>query len=816
MNSGEGRQKIWFNEDWKFFLGDSEKFSSANLENEASWKSVVLPHDWGMDYPVDENAISGSGGGYVQAGIGWYRKKFTAPEAERIEIQFDGVFQDSTIYLNGNEVGGWRYGYTEFTIDLTDHLVKGENLLAVRVDNSRQPNTRWYTGSGIYRNVYLLLLHDVHIKQNGIYIVTNGVYLEQSKARLQMQTYVENKGKKTANVLVEHHLFDAEGNEVAVTASAVNVKPDCEGRAMVTPMFDNPHLWSDKDPYLYTVETLLTVDSMIVDRLKTKIGIRTAEFDADKGFLLNGERVKIKGMCIHHDCGLTGSAHYREIWERRLLRLKDMGCNGIRTAHNPHSIEMLDLCDELGFLVMDEIFDEWLMPRLKGAVSAPAEFDKGLEKSLIPKNVKPQIYGYCEYFERDAEADLVTMLHRDRNHPSIVLWSIGNEIPEQSVKEGPKVLNFLQDICHREDPTRSVCVASHMIEAWEPGRSTFDYLDSIDVVGYNYAGRWYTRSETFYEDDKRRYPKRKMIGSENPSAGGIRGYYKTRESERFFRMDYDLVTHTHEYQWRFTGSRDYVAGDYLWTGVDYLGEARWPNVKATSGPIDTAGFQKDTFYYFRSLWNKEEITLHLVPHWNWKGREGEFITIIGYTNCESVSLYLNGRLVSTQGYDFPNATSLGPELVKTKYTTPTTHDLHLRWDVPYEAGELKAVGTIGGKEAAELIIKTTDSASSLKANADRSSIPLYGISNIEIEAFDKNGLFVANADNAVNVKTEGVIQFLGLDNGDPKDHTPYYNTERKMLAGKVLCIVRGIKKGNGKITISSEGMKDVSLDIQVE
>ena len=794
------REKTCFDEGWKFFLGDSRDYINASFDD-SLWKPLTLPHDWSTDYPVDEKNPSGGGGGHAVGGIGWYRKKFNLDDLTgRTVLQFDGVFQDSTVYVNGKKVGGWSYGYNEFAVDISGEVVKGENSVAVRVNNSGLPNSRWYTGSGIYRDVYLLKLNNVHIKQSGIFIFTNGLYENQTKANINIQTFVQNEGGATVNAITSHRILDADGKEAAKGSGLVSLAPGDESKTIVMPLVANPHLWSDSDPYLYTVETTLMVDGKEVDKYCTRIGIRTAVFDIDKGFLLNGIRVKIKGMCVHHDCGLTGAANYREIWERRLLRLKDMGCNGIRMAHNPPAVELLDLCDELGFLVMDESFDEWLLTKHKTNNYGTSEHQ----------------YGYSQYFERDHVADMLKMLHRDRNHPSIVLWSIGNEIPEQKSIEGVEILRRLQDICHREDPTRLVTLACDNIAAQEVSRAIEPFETALDVVGYNYVGRWGMRAETLYDEDRKKYPNRRMIGAENPSAGGIRGMFAMGNSDSPFRWSYDRATHSHEFLWRYTASRDFVAGDYLWTGVDYLGESRWPNKNAASGPIDTAGFQKDTFYYFRSIWNSKDLTLHLVPHWNWKDKAGEYISVIGYSNCESVSLYLNGKLVGTKGYDFPNVGALGAWNIRAKNTRPTTHDLHLQWDVLYEPGELKAIGIVDGKPVLEKIIKTTDAPTKLNAVADRKVISRLGVAHVEIDTSDKNGLFVPDTDITVSAKIEGGAKILGLDNGDPRDLTPFYAPERKMLAGKLLCIVRGMEKGNAKLTLSSSGLNDVVLDFQIQ
>jgi beta-galactosidase len=813
------RQRVLFNDGWTFFLGDcalgdrAPCFAEMNLDD-AAFTSCALPHDWSVDYPIRQDAPSGGGGGYAISGVGWYRKRFAVPEAadRRVILQFDGVFMNSTVYLNGVKVGGRAYGYIEFTIDLTALLVPGENVLAVRVDNSMQPNSRWYTGSGIYRNVWLILCEPVHIAQNGVFIATNGVYNKQTEARVQIQAAVENDSSEDAVLGIEYCLLDAEGNEAARDASALCVRAGARAQAMVCPTVKNPRLWSDSDPYLYTLETIITKDGKQLDRVLTRMGIRTADFDCDRGFLLNGTPVKIKGMCVHHDGGLTGAAFYRETWERRLTLLKDMGCNGIRCAHNPPAPELLDLCDELGFLVMDEAFDEWLLTKFKSA-------EYGYASNFA--------YGYGQFFTEYAETDLVTMIRRDRNHPSIIIWSVGNEIPEQSAVEGVRILNFLRDLCYREDSTRLVTSAMDNLAAPEQFCTREEFECALDVAGYNYVARWGIRAETLYDEDRRKFPKRRFIGTENPSAGGVRGTYETQRNDETqgtcetrlegpgSRYRYDRVTLDHEFLWRYTASRDFVAGDYLWTGIDYLGESRWPLRGAVSGAIDTAGFPKDTFYYFRSIWNKRDTTLHICPHWNWPGREGEFITVIGYTDCDEVSLYLNGRLVGTKGYDFPNVGALGAWNIRAKNTNPTTHDLHLAWDVPYEAGELRAVGYKNGAAVAEQVVRTTGAPFRLAAACDRELLTVNGIAHIEIEALDAGGLAVPTADILVRVRVEGCAALLGMDNGNLQDHTLYSNPERRLFAGRLLCVIRGIAGAGdvARVILSAEGMEELVVNV---
>ena len=627
------RREMDFNEGWRFCLGDGTGVETPDYID-AGWKTLMLPHDWSTEYEPAQDAPTGGGGGYATAGIGWYRKHFSLAdlcEEEKVFLYFEGVYMDACVYLNGEKAGWHGYGFGSFTIDLTGKVRQGENVLAVRVDNSRQPNCRWYSGSGITRNVRLVRTGRVYVDIWGVRCDTNGIYPEQDQASLQIRTLVKNEGDGSACVGVLHTLYDKENNQVCTAGTSLYVNPGETSDCMVRPVVNKPRLWTDEDPYLYTLVTTVMLDDVPVDEVSCRVGVRTAVFDCDKGFLLNGRTVKIKGMCLHHDCGMTGAVGYGELWKRRLQALKDMGCNGIRCAHNPPDPAFLELCDEMGFLVMDEIFDEWMLVKHKNN----NYYSQGLA------------YGSGQFFNRYAKEELTSMLRRDYNHPSVILWSIGNEIPEQSSLDGIKILNFLQDICHKEDSSRMVTSACDNIAAIESNRTLREFENALDVVGYNYVGRWRERAETFYEEDRAAYPKRRMIGSENPSVGGRRGDY----SGESIWGSYVNATVNHEALWRYTVSHDFVAGDYLWTGVDYLGETRWPSRGAFFGPLDTAGFPKDSYYYFRSIWNTKEITLHILPHWNWPGEEGVFKQVVCYTNCEKVNLYINGRLVGTRGYE---------------------------------------------------------------------------------------------------------------------------------------------------------------------
>ncbi len=794
------RIRMCFNQGWRFRLEDDARFAEPDYADDG-WRELDLPHDWDAEFAPDEHSPAGSGGGYARGGVGWYRKRVSADDTWAgllPRLVFDGAYMDTDVYWNGTRVGGCGYGYSSFAVELPAMRAGETCVLAVRVNNSLMPNSRWYSGSGIYRDVWLELLSPVRLAPWGVFAMTSQLYLNRDEplAKLQLNATVENLTDAPVHAEVHHTLYDADGREVCRAAAAVRLPARGGGDTRVTPVIASPRLWTDETPYLYTLTTAVRVDDNDVDELTTRVGVRTAAFDCDRGFLLNGGSVKIKGMCLHHDCGLTGAVGYRETWLRRLKLLKDMGCNGIRCAHNPPAPQLLDLCDELGFLVMDEAFDEW-----------------ALTKDKIHNYYSQQLaYGFSQFFSRDAEKELTAMLRRDRSHPCVILWSIGNEIPEQATVEGVRLLRALRDICHREDPTRMVTSACDNIAAAAPSTAFREFENELDVVGYNYVARWGMRAETLYDEDRKLYPKRRMLGSENPSAGGARGDYTLCASGRH---GYDTATLENEFLWRYTASRDFVAGDYLWTGVDYLGESEWPSRGACCAPIDTAGFPKDTYYYFRSIWNDKAVTLHLLPHWNMRGEEGVFKRVLCYTNCEEVRLYINGRLVGVRGYDCPNVGALKAWNDKAKWTRPTTHDLHLSWDVPYEAGELRAEGYIGGKLVAAKVVRTTGSPARLEATADASALSPGGIAHITVRALDQDGLLVPDANPLITCDATGAVRLLGMDGGDRLDLTVWQSPARRMVNGLLLAMVKADGAGELKLRFTADGLESADVSIKV-
>ena len=800
------RTETCFNKNWKFMLDDQQDYALPAFDD-SMWKPLTLPHDWSNDYAPEKDAPSGGGGGYGVCGIGWYRKHFTiqktAPD-ERVFLRFDGIYMNSEIFLNGVKIGGHGYGYTSFFAELTEQLVSGENILAVRVNDSQLPNSRWYAGAGIYRDVFLICTSDIHFDEFGVRALTNGLYPAQDQAGLDIRALVKNESQEDADIGVIHELLDADDKSVSVSGIALHLPAGTVSECMVRPTIDHPILWTDRKPYLYTLVSRITVNGKIVDEVRSRTGIRTATFDTNQGFLLNGERVKIKGMCVHHDCGVTGAVGYRDSWERRLRKLRDMGCNGIRCSHNPPTPVLLDLCDELGFLVMDEIFDEWLLAKNKT--------DNYYSEHLA--------YGSSMFFTQDAEKDLTAMLRRDFNHPSVIIWSIGNEIPEQSSKDGVRLLHFLQDICHREDPSRMVTSACDNIVAVEPIRTFREFENALDVVGYNYVGRWRERAETYYDEDRAEFPERRFIGTENPSAGGVRGDYHLLKPdephEGFFRMrDYTMLTLHHEPLWRYTASRDFVAGDYLWTGIDYLGETRWPSRGASCGPLDSAGFEKDSYYYFRSIWNTDDVTLHLVPHWNFPGEEGQYRPVICYTNCTEVRLYLNGKYIGTRGYECPRYGATMSWLDGWD-KHPTTNDLHLSWDVLYEPGILRAEGYIGGKLAAVEEVRTTGRPAKLLAVPDKVVTAPDTLFQIELSTEDLDGLFVPDASENVHIEVSGPVRFIGMDAGDMKDLSLFSTPERRMLAGRLLAVLMAEAPGEVTVRFTTDSGLETELSLIIQ
>lgn len=801
-----GRSREAFDLGWQFQRGDFPGAERPGFDS-STWRTVDLPHDWSIEGPYDENAPSAGSGGYLPTGIGWYRKTFTLPASgagTRVAIVFDGVYQHSTVWMNGHELGHRPYGYISFHYELTPYLNFGDtpNELVVRVDNSRQPGSRWYSGSGIYRHVWLLTTDRLHIPIGGTFVFPRTVTAEQ--ATLRARTAVRNDQAEAWDVRLTWELLDDTGAVVAAARDTSRIGAGERVELEQDLAVAQPRRWEPDAPVLYRLRVAVhTRDGVLLDQEETPTGIRSIRYDRERGFLLNDKPAKLRGMCLHHDGGGVGAAVPEGVLERRLRLLREMGCNAVRCSHNPMAPEFYELCDQLGLLVMNEAFDEWTRR-------------------------KPQIkFGYSDDYAAWHERDVVDLVHRDRNHPSIIMWSAGNEIGEQGAPEGPAILRELVELFHREDPTRPVTAAMDNIFN-DNGPAPVAFTSLLDIVGYNYVDRWGTRRETHYEDDHHRHPDRLMVGTENTSARGVRGQYDFGplvgggfQAGRIVPgvgpagALYLTQTIRAGELWKFVATRDYVIGDFAWTGFDYLGESRWPNKLAAAGPLDTCGFKKDTFYFYQSLWTEEPM-VHLFPHWNWAGREGEMVPVVVYTNCDTVELFLNGRSLGAKAKEFPRQGAHGGW---NTYARPlvrgTTADLHLAWDVPYTPGELKAVAWREGVPVAEKIVRTAGPAIALALHVERATTSRgpREVAHVVVAAMDAAGNAVPLADNAVSFVIAGSGRLLAVDNGDPASHESYQAVTRRLFNGLALALVQATPgSGNVRVTARAQGLADAVLD----
>ena len=788
----QSRQRTLLDADWKFIHADSVQAEQPDFDD-SQWRTLDLPHDWSIEYPYDEDAPTGGSSGYVQSGIGWYRKHLTFDQkikGKTIWLEFDGIYMNSDVWINGHHLGNHPYGYTSFYYNLSPFIGEGQNVIAVRVDNSQQPNSRWYTGSGIYRHVWVTIAEPVHIAHWGTFITTPDI--SETEANISIMTTIENNSDSQQKNSLITTIVDPAGTQVGTNILKFQV--EANDRSMVTQTISiaQPRLWSLKHPFLYTAIQKIKDNDNIIDQYETTFGIRSIAYDVDLGFFLNGERVKMKGVNLHHDGGCVGAAVPERIWERRLEILKSMGCNAIRTAHNPPAPEFLDLCDRMGFLVMDEAFDEWRYGKRE--------------------------HTYHKYFDEWGEKDLISMIHRDRNHPSIVLWSIGNEIPAQRSEDGHLLLMKLQNICHHEDPTRPVTLGCDNIAA-DGGSTTLAFLQALDIVGYNYVDRWHERRELYFSIDRHKHPDWKMIGTESVSLSGIRGEYYPGDDPNVVRMRMPRSLIRGQELWKTVKLNDYVIGDFMWTGIDYLGEAFWPFKHAPAGAIDICGFPKDAYYFYKSQWCNEPI-IHLFPHWNWPDRIGQVIPVFCYTNCTEVELFVNGKSFGAKRIEFPRQGNSGAwNRYDHPRVHPTTTDLFLTWDVPYEPGIVKAVGKRNGNIVYTHEIRTTGEPVAIRILVDRSVINAdeRDLAHLTVKIVDEAGYVVPTANNLVQFSVTGAGRLIGVDNGDPRDHHSYLLDERKAFNGLCLAIVRS-NGTEGKIRVSarSDGLKQAIVHFEAK
>ena len=781
----QGRETLFFGFDWLFALTDDCNMPAPDT----AWRAVQLPHDWSVEYPVDEAYPSCGSGGYARTGIGWYQKQFALPVQanKRVSLYFEGVYMHCDIWLNGVHIKRHIYGYTSFSVDITDAVKSEGNALLVRVDNSRQPNSRWYTGSGITRNVYLCVTDALHVAQWGTFVYTPVITAEMAEVCLDLHVL----GGGDADARLETVIVGADGVRVAARDTALPQEAD----AVFTQKFSvlTPRIWDIDHPYLYTAHSVIYRGDTPVDAVETRFGIRQIAFDADRGFVLNGRKVILQGVCLHHDGGCVGAAVPPEIWRRRLVKFRDMGANAIRCAHNPPDPALLDLADELGFVVMDEAFDEW--QSMKGK-----EFGSNTHESK----------GYSEYFDDCWREDMEAMLLRDRNHPSVVIWSIGNEVGEQTMENGHVIAYQLKEICHTLDPTRPITQGCDQMKA-EPVPAREAFLAELDIVGVNYADRWRERTETFFDEEKREHPEWLLVGTEDVAVNGRRGDYRLQTEESVWGpTPYYAKMLKAEKLWKFLRVHPYMIGSFMWTGIDHLGECFWPDKGASPGVMDTCGFAKDGFYFYQSVWRKDTPVLALMPHLNLDLPQGAIYPVICYTNCFSAELFVGGKSYGVKAYEFPLQGMTQRWAHFDKLLAPiTTNDLHLSWDVPYGEEEITAVGY--GSDGRELIRQTIRRAgepAKLQLSLDCDSLAADGraVCQFEVALADAQGSVVPDHDLELRVTVSGA-ELLGMDNGDPADHTLCGSASRKTYRGLAYGVLRAPRKpGMITITVCAPGL----------
>ncbi|WP_339917795.1 DUF4982 domain-containing protein [Yeosuana marina] len=778
-------------ENWKFQKGDFENAYHVDF-NDSKWENVTVPHDWAIYGPFDKEidiqrvAIEQNGekiptektgrtGALPHIGTAWYRNKFSIPEFtndKKVILLFEGAMSEPQVYLNGKKVGEWAYGYSYFYFDITDFVNAGENTLAVKLHNEPFAS-RWYPGAGLYRKVSVIVKNKESINQWGTFITTPFISKDLAKINIKTKTTGENVSLVTT-------IFDAKGNEINSNTSTTKFVNEFDQNIKV----DNPKLWSPESPYLYKAVSKLFVGDELKDEVTTRFGIRDIKYDAQNGFSLNGKVTKFKGVCLHHDLGPLGTAVNRAALKRQLLILKDMGANAVRSAHNMPSLEQLELCDEMGFLFLAESFDEWKKPKVKN--------------------------GYNRFFDDYAEKDIVNLVHATRNHPSIVMWSAGNEVPDQWGDEGIKRAKWIQEIFHREDPTRPVTVGMDQVKAVM--ESGFGAL--LDVPGLNYRVH-------LYEDAFKKFPQGFILGSETASTVSSRGVYKfpvekasMKTYDDFQSSSYDLEycswSNLPDDDFVLQDDKPWVIGEFVWTGFDYLGEPTpydemWPSRSSYFGISDLAGLPKDRFYLYRSRWNTKDETLHILPHWNWEGREGETTPVFVYTNYDSAELFINGK---SQG-------------IQKKHNETRQNRYRLMWmDVKYEPGTIKVIAFDNeGKPVSEKEIKTAGKPYEIVLNPDRKTIKADGkdLSYVEVSVVDKNGIPCPTATNQLKFKVSGKGKYRAACNGDATSLELFHLPTMKLFSGKLVVLVQSTKEvGEMELIVSGKGLKPASIKFKTK
>ena len=804
----EAREKINFDKGWRFILADSAQMSLA-MYDDSAWRMLNVPHDWAIEGDFSASAPSGNSGGALPGGVGWYRKSFEVAAADKgklFYIDFDGVYMNAKVWINGQLLGQRPYGYSSFRFDLTPHLKFGaKNVVAVRVDNSDQPNSRWYSGCGIYRHVWLVKTEKIHVAHWGTHVVAEG-------NKVSVSVSIDNNTTSQQTVVVRNKIISPTGVQVASASKKLSLNPSAKSiRSLSQLKVSRPQIWSCETPYIYKVVTTIEQNGKVVDTYETPTGFRTFKFDAEKGFSLNGKSMKINGVCQHHDLGCLGAAVNEDALYRQLRILKEMGTNAVRCSHNPPAPELLAMCDTMGLIVMDESFDMWRRRKTKN--------------------------DYARFFDQWAERDLTDLVLRDRNHPSILMWSIGNEVLEQwssadadtlSAEQANLILNAghdastlshgtemsvnsllcknLCEIIRRLDNTRPITAGCN-----EPDPKNHLFKSgALDIIGFNYHHQW-------VKDVPKNFPGKPFIFSESVSALQTRGFYMMPsdsvykapiewwlpyQDPSFQCSAYDNMhaswSSTHEETWDVVKHNDFVGGQFIWTGFDYIGEPTpygFPARSSYFGIVDLAGFPKDSYYMYQSEWTDKQV-LHLFPHWNWL--EGQDIDLwCYYNNADEVELFINGR---SQG-------------VKAK---KDDHEYHLMWRVKFEPGEVKAVARKNGKVVAEKTIRTSGAPAQLRMTSDRIRFGNNpngdNLAFITVEVIDKDGNLCPRADDQVFFEVEGG-RIVGVDNGNPISMERFKDTKRKAFNGKCLVVVA---TDGGDVTVRAKGYQLGGSEVMVK
>ncbi|ACU63579.1 beta-galactosidase GalB [Chitinophaga pinensis] len=793
----QARQEYLLEKNWKFAKGEHPQALNEAF-NDKSWETVRIPHDWAIKGPFDGNndlqkvqivqngeqeatMKAGRTGGLPFIGAGWYRLSFSVPEfraGKKAVLLFDGAMSNAVVYVNGKKVGNWPYGYNSFSFDITSFLhTKAQNTLAVRLENFEQAS-RWYPGAGLYRNVHLIVTNDTHVPVWGTYLTTPTI--TQENAAVQLLTTIDRSNKQST-LSVKTRLLDAAGKVVATA-----VTPLKADSSTVTQQFSiaHPVLWSPETPVMYKAVTQVYEGTQLKDQYETPFGIRTIEYKAGKGFLLNGQPRKFRGVCNHHDLGPLGAAINTAALRRQIRLLKDMGCDAIRTSHNMPAPELVTLCDEMGIMLMVESFDEWKAPKVKN--------------------------GYSFYFDDWVEKDLLNMLHHYRNNPSNIMWSIGNEVPDQSSANGKDIARRLQDICHREDPTRPVTA----------GMDRFDdainkgFAAVLDIPGFNYKPARYPEAHS-------KLPQGFLMGSETASTVSSRGIYKfpvgfykgkMYDDNQCSSYDFEVCSWSQVPDDEFVQQEDlgYTMGEFVWTGFDYLGEptpydSKWPSHSSYFGIFDLAGIPKDRFYLYRSHWNKQQPTLHLLPHWTWPGREGQVTPVFCYTSYPSAELFVNGKSMGKLSKD----------------TSTHQSRYRLMWnDVVYQPGTIRVVAYDNtGKAVAEDSVSTAGTPHHIQLEADNNVLTADGkdLSYITASVVDAKGNLCPAATNLLQFEITGAGSFKAVANGDPTCLEAFHLPQMKAFSGKLVFIVQsGEKTGVVKALVKSDGLQSASCTIHVK